>query len=182
MTTFAQLKVGDSIWLGHRQEDSRTIKGIGTTPKGGIIILFTNINGIPGKEHGYDDRVEVGPSKLNLSESHRNGDPDDKFFACREAAVENEIAKHRHVIHCIEGEIEMKREQIAKHRKSIVKLGGSVPDADKLEMTKWSELALMDEMLDNFLENNGSNHKFYYDARALRDKLMPALTAATDKL
>ena len=182
MKTFEELKAGDRIWLGHREEDARTIIGIGATLKGGIIILFRNVNRIPGKEQEYDDRVEVGPSKLGLSESHRNGNPDEKFFACREAAVENEITKRRHVIHCIEGEIKLKQELIAKHQAGIITLGGSVPKTGRLELKDWSDLALLDEMLDDFLEKNGSNHKFYHNAVSLKKRMLPVLMTATENL
>lgn len=43
-------------------------------------------------------------------------------FSCRQAAIDYEIKKHRHTIHCIEGEIDLKRKLIEKYETKIAEL------------------------------------------------------------
>lgn len=115
MKTFNNLEVGDTIWLSRKK--ARTIIRIEPTRQNGKAFSFKDDGPTPDSE--ITDRVEVGPSKLDRSVHHRNGNPDAKFFACREAAIENDISVYRHFIHCIEGEIEYRKQKIAKYRECI---------------------------------------------------------------
>lgn len=52
----------------------------------------------------------------------------------------------------------------------------------KLEISDWSELDLIESLVSDFLTNNGRNHRKYYTAKKLLDRVRPALMEATDEL
>lgn len=52
----------------------------------------------------------------------------------------------------------------------------------RLEVTEWGELALLDELLDNFMTAHGRRHHFYDRARSLKRRVTPVLIEATRNL
>lgn len=51
----------------------------------------------------------------------------------------------------------------------------------KVEMSNWSELSLMEELLDEFLTKNGKKHSKYYTAKNLYQRVRTAMIQATEK-
>ena len=60
--------------------------------------------------------------------------------------------------------------------------GPSVPQEATIILSGWSELALLDRMLDEWLENNGKSNTFHSTAVGLKRRLLPVLTEATERL
>lgn len=59
---------------------------------------------------------------------------------------------------------------------------GKDPGTPVLTVSNWGELALMDRMLDGYLEKHGRSDTFWPEAKALRERLTPVLQQATQNL
>ena len=57
--------------------------------------------------------------------------------------------------------------------------GPPVQQEAKITLSGWSELALLDRMLDKWFENNGKRNTFYTTAEKIRKRLLPVLTDTT---
>jgi len=118
MKTFNQLTAGDKIWYGHKERDFETIKKV-EDARDGKVFTFTERDSVT-RQRSY--RIMIPTRDLNGTEHASFGMYGSKVFSCREAAIENEIKKYRHTIHCIEGEIDLKRKLIEKHEAKIAEL------------------------------------------------------------
>lgn len=119
MKTFDELRPGDKLWLGHREESGKTITRIEPTRTGGKEFHYEArlMDGTP-----YEGIKSVGPSRLSGTTTSIQGNPDCKFFSCREAALENEAGKYIHTVHCIEGEIELLKTKLEKYQRKADEL------------------------------------------------------------
>lgn len=52
----------------------------------------------------------------------------------------------------------------------------------KVEITDWSELSLLEHLLDQFLVKYGRGHHRYDTAKKLLERIRPALIKATEEL
>jgi len=113
MKTFDELKPGDKIWFGKNPEP-KTICAISPTPKNGKFFQFEK------KEKDiFHDMIEVGPSSLQKTQHHRNGNPNAKFFSCQEATIQNEIDRFETKIRDNENKIKNIKSEIEAYQANI---------------------------------------------------------------